>query len=98
MNAISYMPLRDVPVPTLFPSDKSQETSLHLAVRANDVPCVRRLLAAGANHRTMNDNHTTPLHSACAKKNVEIVKLLFKKYQKMGVSNKEFVNQVRDIP
>ncbi|KAL5265325.1 hypothetical protein ACHWQZ_G006160 [Mnemiopsis leidyi] len=74
--------------------DKQGETPLQLAVRANSMPCVRKLLSVGARANCENFNQLSALHSACVESNLEIVKMLCDKLEHEGVKN--FINKTND--
>ncbi|XP_063677555.1 transient receptor potential cation channel subfamily A member 1-like isoform X7 [Bolinopsis microptera] len=74
--------------------DKQGETPLQLAVRANSMPCVRKLLSVGAKANCENFNQLSALHSACTESNLEILKMLCERLEAEGV--KDLVNKTND--
>ncbi|MDR2215453.1 MAG: ankyrin repeat domain-containing protein, partial [Nevskiaceae bacterium] len=54
-------------------------TALHWAIYNDDLPLVKRLIAAGANVNASNDYRATPLSEAAVIGNVDILRLLLEK-------------------
>lgn len=54
------------------------ENALHVAVRWNDIQVAKLLIAAGINIDQPGDLGYTPLHEACSRGKLEMVKLLVK--------------------
>ena len=52
-------------------------TILHMAATHDQVSISKLLIDRGAKLRCLDDEMSTPLHSACAEGNADIVRLLF---------------------
>ncbi|XP_011706749.1 PREDICTED: transient receptor potential cation channel protein painless-like isoform X2 [Wasmannia auropunctata] len=60
--------------------ETEQRTALHIAVKNNDLICVRQLLDKGASINILNNKNLTALHLAAMKKQQNIVKMMLDKY------------------
>jgi ankyrin repeat protein len=69
------------------PADAGRATAMFAAIRGNDLPALKTLLASGADVNTRGERETTPLMYACAFGSPESVKLLLAKGADVNAQN-----------